>query len=337
MKLSLVPFDFEYHVPFQISREKRTHQEALFVALEYDGLTGWGEITTNSYYKVLRSNVVKLLEANRASIEKISIDHPQNLYAEWLNLFPEDPFIRCALDTACWDLYGKYKGKRTTELLSLSDVNDKVSCFTVGIGSNTQTLDSIIKNPWPIYKLKMGVQQNFELLDEIREVTNSDLYIDANAAWSLEDSLTGIPKIAQRGVHLIEQPLSVEDNAQMKDLKGRFNTPIIADESFNDHSDLSLCVDCFDGINVKLQKIGGLTPAVDVIKKAKTQNLKIMIGCMTESSVGLSAAAQLVNLSDYIDLDSMLLINNDPALGVKLEPKTITLSKLYGNGVVVDF
>ena len=337
MKLHIVPFKYEYHKPFVISRERRTHQEALFIGLEMGGIIGWGELTTNSYYNVFCKEALTFIDSLRSKIEAISLDHPQSLYLEWEKLFPSNSFIRCAFDEASWDLYGKSKSKSTASLLGLRSKVNIGSCYTLGIGSNSNVLDKIIERPWSIYKMKMGKKVDVSLLEEIREITNAKIYIDANAAWTFTSAIGLIPKIAQQGVSLIEQPLPVELNNEMKNLKGRFRTPFIADESFNDASDLSLCRDLFDGINVKLQKIGGISPAFELIQKAKKNDLKIMIGCMTESSVGLSAASQLVSLADFADLDSMLLINNDPAEGVKLDKDNIILSNLDGNGVLVDF
>ncbi len=337
MKLHVIPHRYEYHVPFQISREKRTHQEALLIGLEYEGIIGWGELTSNAYYGVSCSVAQKQILEQRSLIQDLIPDHPQSLYPRWQSLFGQNSFIRCALDEASWDLYGKINEKSTSALLGLGATTKLTSCFTLGIGNTAKVLEGVIKNPWPIYKIKMGALVNVDLLEELRELTNAKIYIDANAAWSLADAIQMIPKIIQRGVSLIEQPLAVENNTSMKDLKGRFEIPFIADESFNDASDLSLCVANFDGINVKLQKAGGISPAKDIIDKAKRQGLKIMLGCMTESSVGLSAASQLVSLADFIDLDSMLLIKNDPASGLKLESNRITLSQLNGNGVYVDF
>lgn len=337
MKLHIIPYKYEYHTPFVISRERRTHQEALLIGLELGDIIGWGELTTNSYYNVFCKDAQLLIESLRTKIEAISLDHPLGLYSKWKELFPLNSFIRCAFDEASWDLYGKSKSKSTASILGLNSKVNIASCYTLGIGSNSNVLDKIIERPWSIYKMKMGKQVDVNLLEEIREITNAQLYIDVNAAWTIASAIGLIPKIAQQGVSLIEQPLPVELNKEMKNLKGRFRTPFIADESFNDASDLSLCRDLFDGINVKLQKIGGISPAFELIQKAKKNDLKIMIGCMTESSVGLSAAAQLVSLADFADLDSMLLIKNDPAEGVKLDTDNIMLSNLDGNGVLVDF
>lgn len=337
MKLHVISYKYEYHVPFAISRERRTHQEALFIGLEHDGLVGWGEMTTNAYYQFYCKDAQQLVEQLRSQIEVLSIDHPQNLYTKWQFFFQNHSFLRCAFDEAAWDLFGKWKGKSTAKLLGIDSRSNLSSCYTLGIDDNSRIVERIIQHPWSIYKVKMDANKNVDLLDEIREITNAQIYADANASWSMAEAIKLIPKIAQRGVSLIEQPLAVEVNQEMKNLKGRFRTPLIADESFNDSSDLSLCRDLFDGINVKLQKIGGISPAFDLINKAKKNNLKIMIGCMTESSVGLSAAAQLIALADYADLDSMMLINNDPAIGVKLEADNIVLSDLNGNGVLVDF
>jgi L-alanine-DL-glutamate epimerase-like enolase superfamily enzyme len=336
MKLTLKPYSYEYNTPFQISRERRTKQDALLVGLSLDHSTGWGELTANSFYSVFCATAQEQIIDKQSLIEETKLEHPVSMYEKWLQLFPDQPFIRCALDEACWDLYGRINQKKTFQLIKSSDRIKNPSCFTLGIDDISKVIDGILAKPWPIYKLKMGKSNPVELLQEIREITNAQIFIDANAAWNIQEALRIIPQLAQLGISMVEQPLALESEQDMIQLKDRLNTPLIADESFNDVKDLNKCADLYDGINIKLQKIGGITPAISTIKQAQTMGLKVMIGCMTESSIGLSAAAQLASHADFIDLDSMLLINNDPALGVTLHQGKVELADEYGNGVVVD-
>lgn len=337
MKLTLKPYAYEYNIPFQISRERRTKQDALLLGLSIDHITGWGELTTNSFYGVICAKAAEQILDKQTIIEETKLEHPVSLHEKWMQLFPDQPFIRCALDEASWDLYGRVNRKKTFQLIKSADRIKNPSCFTLGIDDVSKVINGILSRPWPIYKLKMGKENPVELMQEIREITNAQIFIDANAAWNIQEALRIIPQLAQLGVSMVEQPLALESEQDMIQLKERLNTPLIADESFNDARDLTKCADLYNGINIKLQKIGGITPAISTIKQAQAMGLKVMIGCMTESSIGLSAAAQLASHADFIDLDSMLLISNDPALGVTLNQGKVELADEYGNGVVVDF
>ena len=336
MNLRIVPYTYKYKVPFEIARERRTIQKALFIGLEFDGFTGWGECTTNSYYEADVDQFVRIAAEARPMLREMKPEDPRSLYGLWEKLFSEHPFLRSAFDLAAWDLYGKMKSKSVQQLLGLKRNIDSKSCLTFGMDDPSLLVTRIIKQPWPIYKIKMGQDSTTELFEEISEVTNAQLHVDANASWTLSKSIMLIPRLAQLGVSLVEQPLAVSLDKDMIQLKGRFRTPFFADESFGGGKDLNRCADAFDGLNFKLQKLGGISPTIDLIDKAKKKGLKIMIGCMTESSLGLSAAAQLASLAEHLDLDSLHLIDNDPALGLRVEAKGVFNADLPGLGAILE-
>jgi len=189
--------------------------------------------------------------------------------------------------------------------------------------------------PWPIYKIKLGTKNDLQIVKELRKHSNSIFRIDANCGWTVSETIKNSIELKKLGVEFIEQPLAIEDWKGSKFLLNNSHLPIIADESCVIESDIEKCFDHFHGVNIKLMKCGGLTPAKRMLKKAKLLGLTTMVGCMTESSVGISAIAHLAPILDYIDMDGALLLKNDIATGVTLENGTIVFSELTGTGVLI--
>ena len=187
--------------------------------------------------------------------------------------------------------------------------------------------------PWPIYKIKVGMPNDVEVLTELRKHTNAIFRVDANAGWTLEEALLKIPILKTLGVEFVEQPLAKDAWDDMKVLKEKSSLPLIADESCVGESDVEKCVNHFDGINIKLTKCSGITPARRMITKARELNLKVMIGCMNESSIGTAAIAQLAPLLDYVDMDGPLLLNEDIAEGVTFNQGKICYNDFVGLGI----
>jgi L-alanine-DL-glutamate epimerase-like enolase superfamily enzyme len=193
----------------------------------------------------------------------------------------------------------------------------------------------IIETPWPIYKIKLGTEHDVEIVSELRKITNAVFRIDANCAWTVEETLRNAIQLKELGVEFIEQPLHSDDWDGMKYLKKESVLPLIADESCQRYEDVEKCVEGFHGINIKLMKCGGLTPALKMIKQARELNLKVMAGCMAESTVGISNLAQIAPLLDYIDADGGMLIKNDTANGVSLKYGRIAYPKENGSGITL--
>ena len=170
--------------------------------------------------------------------------------------------------------------------------------------------------PWPIYKIKLGTDKDIEIITALRQQTDAIFRVDANCAWTADQTIEYAPKLKALGVEFIEQPLPKEDFEGMKKVFQQSVLPVIADESCQTERDVKKCHQHFHGINIKLMKCGGLTPARRMIKEAKALGMKLMVGCMTESTIGISAIAQLLPLLDYVDMDGPLLIRNDIATGV---------------------
>jgi L-alanine-DL-glutamate epimerase-like enolase superfamily enzyme len=192
------------------------------------------------------------------------------------------------------------------------------------------------EQPWPIYKVKVGVEGDIEMVAALRKNTNAVLRVDANAGWTLEQALQKIPLLKELDVEMIEQPLAKDNWEGMKILYKESTLPLIADESCVAESDVEKCHQYFHGINIKLTKCSGITPARRMITKARELDMKIMIGCMNESSIGTAAIAQLAPLVDYIDMDGPLLLAEDIAKGVGFDFGKIIYTNTPGLGITVD-
>jgi len=179
-------------------------------------------------------------------------------------------------------------------------------------------LEQMAAFPNPIYKIKLGTKEDIAIIKALRKSSDAIFRVDANCAWSVEETLNNAIVMRALGVEFIEQPLDKEDWKGMKKLYNKSVLPLIADESCQVVADIQNCYQHFHGVNIKLMKCGGFTPALAMIQQAKALKMKVMVGCMTESSIGISAIAHLLPLLDYVDMDGALLLQADPADGVKI-------------------
>ena len=203
------------------------------------------------------------------------------------------------------------------ELWNLNLANTPKTDYTIGIDSLEKMLEKIDAHPAPIYKIKVGTADDLEKLKAIRQHTHAIIRVDANAGWSFEQALEILPVLEQLSIELIEQPLAKEDLEGAKILKEATSIPIIADESCVGERDVEKCAGFFSGINIKLTKCSGITPALDMIKKARLLNLQVMLGCMNESSIGTAALAHLAPMVDFLDADGPLLLKEDLGAGIE--------------------
>lgn len=235
-------------------------------------------------------------------------------------LAPRACFALCALDEAAHDLWGKKRGAPVYRLWGLSTDKVPASNFTIGIDSVDRMVEKLLEMPgWPIYKIKLGTAQDLAIVRELRRHTDAVFRVDANCGWTVGETLRNAAGLAALGVEFVEQPLPADDWAGHRRLFEESPLPIIADESCVSESDVERCHGHYHGINIKLTKCGGLTPARRMIERARALGLRVMIGCMTESSVGISAIAQLLPLLDYVDMDGAALLARDVATGVRLD------------------
>jgi L-Ala-D/L-Glu epimerase len=336
VKLSTHAFDLPLRHTFTISRESTSVQRTLIVELNDGTHRGFGEATTNSYYGMTLENMRAGLERVRGIVE--SQDHlvPPALWEMVAPQLEDCPFALCALDQAAYDLWGKQQGRPVYELWGLQTDKIPDSNFTIGIDTIETMVAKLQEMPgWPIYKIKLGTEHDLEIVRELRKHTDAVFRVDANCGWDADKAIACSHELKSLNVEFIEQPLPAGDWEGYKRVYAESALPIIADESCITEADVAACQGHFHGINIKLVKCGGLTPARRMIAEARDLGLKVMVGCMTESSVGISAIAQLLPLLDYVDMDGAALLAKDIARGVQVIRGKCHYPSTPGNGVTL--
>ncbi len=336
MKVQYKTYNLPFHHPFTISKGTKTHQPTFMVELDFMGIKGYGEAPPIAYYNITVQKMAEDLERKKIFVEKFAFSDPERYWHYLHHLFPANPFLVCALDMAGWDIYGKLKRKQLHELWGLDIAKAPLTDFTIGIDTIEKMVEKMKEKPWPIYKVKVGVEGDIEMVKALRKHTTAVLRVDANAGWTLEEALQKIPVLKELGVELVEQPLAKDDWEGMKILYEKSSLPLIADESCVAESDVEKCYGHFHGINIKLTKCSGITPARRMINRAKELHMAVMVGCMNESSVGTAAIAQLAPMLDYVDMDGTLLLSEDTAEGVKFDFGKILFNNLPGLGINVQ-
>lgn len=335
MQLILREIDLPLRHAFTISQGTTTVQKNLLVELRDGGFTGYGEGASSHAYKAFTAPVMRAdLEAARARIEAERLDDPAALWDRLLPVLDHNRFAMCALDEAAHDLWGKQRGQPVWKLWGLTQRGGPLSNYTIGIADvPTMVMKMREFDGWPIYKIKLGTANDLDIVRELRKHTTATFRVDANCAWSVEQTLAFAPELKALGVEFIEQPLPAGEWAGMKRLFAESALPIMADESCLVPEDVDRCAGFFHGINVKLTKAGGLTPGRRMLHRARELGLRTMVGCMCESSVGISAIAQLLPLLDYVDMDGSVLIAKDIASGVQVVKGRAIFPTENGNGV----
>lgn len=332
MLLFFHPFDLELKHTFTIAHDSRDVQPTLIVELRDGDFRGFGEATSNPYYGVTIEKMIASLEGIRSIIESDELTSPETLWAKVNPYLANDSFAQCALDEAANDLFAKKKGEKLYESWGLSIDHNPLTNFTIGIDTVEKMVSKMKELPWPIYKIKLGTDDDLKIVRELRSHTTATFRVDANCAWSAEQAIRFSGELKKLGVEFIEQPLAADDIEGMKQVFAESALPVIADESCILESDVIKCNGLFHGVNIKLTKCGGLTSAKRMIAEAKSLGMKTMVGCMTESSVGISAIGHLLPLLDYVDMDGSLLIKNDPATGVTFDYGKVIYTAQNGTG-----
>jgi len=323
--------------PFNIARrqDQKTDKEVLLVRIEHDGIVGWGESAVTAYY----NQTLDSAEAALAKAAPLLGKDPFALDAihEALGAtLADQPATIAAIDGALHDLCGKLLKVPVWRMLGVNPAKMPLTSFTIGI----DTLDVMAKKvqeaaEYPVLKIKIGTPQDREVLELMRrEAPGKVLRVDANCGWTAENAVASARQIAPFNIELIEQPTPRGVHETLPAVRAERIAPLIADESCIGPDDVLQCVGVFDGINIKLSKCGGIRPALQMIHTARSAGLKIMLGCMVETSIGISAATQIAPLVDYVDLDGHLLLANDPFEGIGGRGGKLTLNERPGLGVV---
>lgn len=334
MKLRYREQSLPFEYPFTISNGRtKTHQPSLVVALEMGPFMGVGEAPAITYYNITVEQMIADLEAKKSLVEKFAFTDPERYWHYLHHLFPQNPFLVCALDIAGWDLYGKLKGKPLYQLWDTKWEDATITDYTIGIDTIDNMVAKMQAKPWPVYKIKLGTDEDIAIMQALRKHTNAIFRIDANAGWTTEEALEKIPQLAELGVEFIEQPLAKDNWEGMKKLFAVSPIPLIADESCVFEKDVIKCHQHFHGINIKLTKCSGITPAIRMIKEARSLGMKVMMGSMNECTIGSAAIAHFLPQLDYADLDGPLLLKEDAASGIEYEYGKVSVSQRPGLGI----
>lgn len=333
MKLHIYRYDLRLANTFTITHESRDVQPTVIVGLEDDhGNIGWGEATAIPYYGQSQDKIVATLATHRSVIENTHLDTPEAYWETMYQTFGEHPFELCAIDIAANDLYGKQQGKPLYELWGLQAQNLPLTNYTIGMADVPEMVRKMKAIPWPLYKIKLGTDHDLAIIQALRKETSATFRVDANTAWTPQQTIDLAPAFKALGVEFLEQPLAAENWAGQAQVFAASVLPIMADESCQREADVAKCNGYFHGINIKLVKCGGLTPARRMIAQAKKLGMKVMVGCMTESSIGISAIAHLLPLLDYVDMDGALLLAEDIATGIRIQDGVVHFADRPGTG-----
>lgn len=328
--------DLKFRYPFTISKGTKTHQPALITELSFNGIKGYGEAPAIAYYNIPVEKMIEDIERKKKFIEQFSFTHPDRYWHYLHHLFPENHFLVAALDIAAWDIFGKLKKEPLYKLWQTDISSALPTDYTIGIDSIGKMIDKMKEKPWPVYKIKLGTKEDIPIMEALRKNSDAIFRVDANAGWKLDEALEILPVLKDLNIELVEQPLAKDDWEGMKVLYEKSPLPLFADESCVYAGDVRKCHGLFHGINIKLTKCSGITPALGMIKEAKQLGMKIMLGCMNESSVGSAALVHLSPQADYLDADGPLLLEEDIAVGLQYDFGKITPSTNAGLGVEVD-
>jgi L-alanine-DL-glutamate epimerase-like enolase superfamily enzyme len=335
MKLHYFTYQLPFQYPFEISgNRKKTHQPTLIVVLELGNYYGIGEAPAIDYYGVSLEKMIEKLASKKQLIEKFALTEPDRYWHYLHHLLEGESFLVCALDMAAWDLYGKMMAKKNLyQIWNTSFTNLPSTNYTIGLDSIDNMLKKIDEHPWHTYKIKLGTDNDLNIISAIRKHTNATLRVDANGAWQLNEAIEKINALHQLNVELVEQPLAKDDWQNMQILFKQSPLPIIADESCVSEEDVAKCYQYFHGINIKLTKCSGITPALNMIQQTKKFGMKVMMGSMNESSIGTAAIANFLPQLDYVDMDGPLLLTEDLATGLTITSSNVSIEGKFGLGI----
>jgi len=332
VRLSYTSYRLKCTHPFGIYRSTYNFYDRVFIYLEQDGFIGRGEAAPSERYNESVPQILEKLKNKIILSESVSsIDR----VVELIDGFTlEIKSLRSAFINALYDWWTQKNNISFYDYFKYNKNINKPTSFTIAISDFAKLAQKIDEaKEYKILKVKLGTEKDKDIITEIRKYTDKPIRVDANEGWNLEAAIEMSRWLAGQNVELIEQPLPAHNLDKMVELKKHSSLLLIADENCHISTDIDKLVDGFDGINIKLAKCGGIDEAARMIEIAKKHNLKIMFGCMVESSIGITALAQLASQADYLDLDGNLLINNDPYNGMEIVEGIPVLSNSMGLGL----
>jgi L-alanine-DL-glutamate epimerase-like enolase superfamily enzyme len=322
-----------------ISRNSSDYKDNVYVKIEKDGIAGYGEAGPNIRYGEDAQKTTDRIESMRPLIENSNLWHFVDLKTAIFEGITDQNCARCALDIAVMDWIGKKLNVPLYKIWGLDKSKTPLTSFSIGI----DTIDVIKRKvkeaeKYPILKIKVGKDNDEEIIAAVRSVTDKTIRVDANEGWKTKElALEKIKWLQREGVEFVEQPMPSDMIQETRWLRDRIDIPIVADEAVKTAADIPKLAEAYDGINIKLMKSGGIQEALRMIYLAKVMNMKIMLGCMIESSIAISAGAHLSPLVDWADLDGNLLLREDPFQGAMVEKGKIILNDKPGLGISGEF
>lgn len=334
MKFRFYPYNLELKHVFTIATASRKSTPVMLTEIEFDGVVGYGEASMPPYLGESHQTATDFL--SKVNLEQF--DNPfllEDILSYIDSIAPGNPAAKASIDIALHDLIGKLLNKPWYAILGLNPNKTPYTSFTIGIDKPDVVKQKVKEaEQYKILKVKLGLDNDKEMIETIRSVTDKPIRCDVNQGWkNKEEALKMIEWLATKGVEFIEQPMPKEWYDEHAWLSERSPLPIIADESVQRLSDVRKAYGAYAGINIKLMKSTGMREAYKMILLARSLEMKVMLGCMTETSCAISAAAQLSPLVDYADLDGAELISNDLFEGAKIIDGKVTLTNLPGIGV----
>jgi len=335
LELRFTPFTLQLKHAFTLSTSSRTTTPVMLTEIEYDGITGYGEASMPPYLGESHESVAKflsLLNLSQFSDPFLLVDILQ--YVD--SLMPGNYAAKASVDIALHDLIGKLVGEPFYRLFGLNPSRAPLTSFTIGLDTPEIIRQKVAEaEPYKVLKVKLGRDNDREMVEVIRSLTDKPLCVDVNQGWKDRSyALDMAGWLKEKGTIFLEQPMPKEMKDDIAWLTRKSPLPIVGDEAIQNIGDLLSNRDVYSGINVKLMKCGGLNAAMKMINVARAFGMKVMIGCMTETSCAVTAAAQLSPLVDWCDLDGNLLISNDPFEGLKIVDGKVTLPEKPGIGII---
>jgi len=350
MQLTLHQRTLRLRNHFTIARNTRTEQQTTVVELsDGEGNIGYGEVSDNPYYtQASPVQVERILISLQEVLAKADPDAPTLLYHQVHHLLAAESevnyFALSALDMAAHDLAAKRAGKSLYTYWGFEWQEDQipVSNYTLSIDTPAEVLAKAQQNPWPSYKVKLGGKEDLATIDLLRKtLPDAQLCVDANAAWEPEEAIANMKQLAARDIAFVEQPCPRGAFAKTQAVKDALSIqsgikypPLVADEDCQIEGDVADCANAYDIVNIKLSKCGGPTPALRMVKEAKSLGLGVMFGCMIESSFAIGVLRHFSPVADFMDLDGALLLSNDLAKGIEFHADGRPLMPSgFGSGV----
>jgi len=335
LKLSYKPYELQLRHVFTVATNSRTTTPVVLTTIEYDGVTGFGEASMPPYLGESHESVLNFL--SKVNLEQFSDPFlMEDILAYFEGVMPGNYAAKASLDIALHDLTGKLLGQPWFRLWGLNPARTPLTSFTIGIDTAEVVREKTLEaNAFKMLKIKLGRDNDREMIETVRSVTDVPVFVDVNQGW--KDRVYAMEMahyLSENNVLFIEQPMPKEQKDDIAWLTAGSPLPIVADEALQTVSDMMSMKGIYSGINIKLMKCGGMNAAYKMITMARQMGMKILIGCMTETSCAVSAAAQLSPLVDWADLDGNLLISNDVYEGMTVVDGRVSLPDRPGIGII---